>query len=77
MLGQLEMDINECIEAYVRLMKKVFENPLNWSLKSLFGKIESQLDGSKLEGAINEVIHDCRASIIEPFNNQAKHSCQV
>ena len=78
MLGRLEMDVDECIIAYVRLMKMVFEKSSTWSpLKSLFGKIESRFDASKLEGAINEIIHSHGASIIEPFNNQAEHGCRV
>ena len=78
MLGRLEMNVDECIIAYVRLMKTVFEKSSTWSpLKSLFGNIESRFDASKLEGAIIDVIHSRGASIIEPFNNRAEHGCRV
>ena len=78
MLGRLEMDVDECIIAYVRLMKMIFEKPSARSpLKSLFGKIEPRFNASKLEGAINEVIRGQGASMIEPFNNQAEHGCRV
>lgn len=78
MLGRLEMDVDECIMAYVKLMKKIFEKPLKWShLKSLLSKIESQFDANKLEDAISEVIYGCGTSIIEPFSNQTEHGCRV
>lgn len=78
MLGRLEMDVDECIMAYVTLTKKIFEKPSKWShLKSLFGNIESRFDTNKLEDAISEVIYGRGTSIIEPFNNQAEHGCRV
>ncbi|KAJ5597686.1 phospholipase patatin family protein [Penicillium hordei] len=49
MLGRLEMVVDECIMAYINLIKMIF------------GKIKSRFDASKLEGAINEVINNCGA----------------
>ena len=48
MLGRLEMNIDDCIAAYVQLIEIVFEKPSRWSLSSLFGKIEPQFDAKKL-----------------------------
>ena len=78
MLGRLEMEVDECIAAYIQLMKKIFRKPSKWNLAaSVFGNIEPRFDASKLEGAINEVIRGQGASMVEPFNNQAEHGCRV
>lgn len=41
MLGQLEMEVDECIMAYIQLMKNIFRKLLKWNLAaSVFGNIE-------------------------------------
>jgi hypothetical protein len=77
MLGRLEMDVDECIAAYVRLMKTIFEKPSKWSLYSLFGKIESRFDARKLEEAINQVISSCGVDPTDRFNDQTGRGCRV
>jgi hypothetical protein len=77
MLGRLEMDVDECIMAYIKLMKKIFGKPSKRGVSSLFGKIKPQFDASKLEDAINEVISDCGAKPTDLFNDQANRSCRV
>ncbi|KAI9923368.1 hypothetical protein MW887_009938 [Aspergillus wentii] len=78
MLGRLEMDVDECIAAYIQLMKKIFEKPSKWNLAaSLFGNIEPRFDASKLEDAINQVISRCGANPTDLFNNQAERGCRV
>lgn len=77
MLGRLEMDVDECIAAYVKLMKMIFAKQSSWGLPSLFGKIEPRFDANKLEAAINEVIRSCGASPTDLFDDQAKRGCRV
>ena len=78
MLGRLEMEVDECIAAYIQLMKKIFRKPSKWNLAaSVFGNIEPRFDASKLEGAINEVICSCGASPTDLFNDQAERGCRV
>lgn len=78
MLGRLEMDVDECITAYIQLVKKIFRKPSKWSLAaSLFGHIQPRFDASKLEDAINEVITSCGANPTDLFNNQAERGCRV
>ncbi|KAJ5614917.1 FabD/lysophospholipase-like protein [Penicillium hordei] len=76
-LGRLEMDVDECIMAYIKLMKRTFGEPSKWGLSSLFGKIKPRFDANKLEGAINEVINNCGAKPTDLFNDQADRSCRV
>lgn len=77
MLGRLEMDVDQCIMAYIQLMKIIFGKPSKWALSSLFGKIEPRFDAEKLEGAINEVIISCGVNPTDLFNDQADRGCRV
>ncbi|PYH40041.1 phospholipase, patatin family protein, partial [Aspergillus saccharolyticus JOP 1030-1] len=78
MLGRLEMDVDECIAAYIQLMKKIFRKPARWNLAaSIFGNIEPRFDASKLEEAINQVISSRGANPTDLFNNQTKRGCRV
>ncbi|KUM60368.1 hypothetical protein ACN42_g6761 [Penicillium freii] len=77
MLGRLEMDVDECIMAYVKLMKMIFDKPSKRSVSSIFGKIKPQFDANKLEGAINQVINNCGAKPTDLFNDQADRGCRV
>ncbi|KAJ5930429.1 FabD/lysophospholipase-like protein [Penicillium verhagenii] len=77
MLGRLEMDVDECIAAYIKLMKEIFGKPSKRGLSSIFGKIKPRFDAKKLESAINEVIQDCGAKPTDLFNDQVDRSCRV
>ncbi|KAJ5090363.1 FabD/lysophospholipase-like protein [Penicillium argentinense] len=77
MLGRLEMDVDKCIMAYIKLMKRIFCKPSKRGLSSLLGKIKPKFDANKLEGAINEVINNCGAKPTDLFNDQADRSCRV
>ncbi|CAG8393837.1 unnamed protein product [Penicillium salamii] len=77
MLGRLEMDVDECIAAYIKLMKEIFGKPSKRGLSKLFGKIKPQFDASKLEGAINEVTNSCGAKTTDLFNDEANRNCRV
>ncbi|KAK5452828.1 hypothetical protein LTS15_006976 [Exophiala xenobiotica] len=77
MLGRLEMDVNECITAYNRLIKVVFEEkahrtPFSWS-----GYIRPRFDSGRLKTAIEEVIINQGYSPSEPFNDGKAHGCKV
>ncbi|PYH43058.1 FabD/lysophospholipase-like protein [Aspergillus saccharolyticus JOP 1030-1] len=78
MLGRLEMDVDECITAYIQLMKRIFRKPVRWNLAaSLFGNIEPRFDASKLEEAINQVVSSHGANPTDLFNNQTERGCRV
>lgn len=77
MLGRLEMDIDECIAAYVKMMGNIFEKPSRRRLFNIFGKTEPRFDAGKLEDAINQVISGCQASPTDFFNNNAERGCRV
>ena len=77
MLGRLEMDVDECIAAYTRLMKTVFEKkssllPADWA-----GKTKARFDSTKLETAIKEVITSQGAKETDLFNDGVERGCRV
>ena len=77
MLGRLEMDVDECIEAYNELTAAVFEKqqhsmPAKWS-----GQIQPRFDSKKLKAAIEEVITRRGILSTDPFDDGVKRGCRV
>jgi len=77
MLGRLEMDVDECIDAYTELIKIVFQEkvhrtPLNWK-----GRVQARFSSTKLAAAINQVITSQGHSPIEKFNDGGVRGCRV
>lgn len=58
MLGRLEMDIDECIQAYKTTMKTVFEKKRNVLSLSFSGKVKAKFSSKALEVAIRQVIKE-------------------
>jgi len=77
MLGRLEMDVDECISAYSKLMETVFNEkssslPVSWT-----GRTKARFDSKKLKDAIEDVITRYGASKTELFNNGNHRGCRV
>ncbi|RAO73453.1 uncharacterized protein BHQ10_009465 [Talaromyces amestolkiae] len=77
MLGRLEMDVDECIKAYVKLMERVFKDklrmvPLGWKLE-----IKSKFNQNELKAAILDVLteHDVDENTL--FNDGKDRKCRV
>lgn len=77
MLGRLGMDVDECIEAYVELIKTIFEQKLNSLPVGGTGKIKSRFDSGKLKDAIMAVAARHGASGAELFNNGQERGTKV
>jgi hypothetical protein len=77
MLGRLEMDVDECITAYTKLMNSVFETKRRWSPAGLTGKIKARFDATKLETAIKEVITRQGSKETDLFNDGVERGCRV
>ena len=74
MLGRLEMDVDECIEAYTSMFKTIFGKkglPV-----SIWGKIKGRFDSDVLEECIREILKERGLSEAEPFND-GKERCKV
>lgn len=77
MLGRLELDVNECIEAYTELMSAVFGEkisnvPVDWS-----GKIKAQFDSKRLKAAIEHVIEKAGFSSNDLMNDGSSRPTRV
>lgn len=77
MLGRLEMDVGECITAYTRLIKDVFEEkahrtPFSWS-----GRVQARFDSGKLKTAVEGVITGQGYSPTDLFNDKKPRGCKV
>lgn len=69
MLGRLEMDVDECILAYNKLMKTVFEEKSSSLPVSWMGTTKAQFDSKRLKSAIEEVIRSNGVSSVAAFND--------
>lgn len=78
MLGRLEMDVDECITAYVRLMERVFNEKSSWwSSVGFNGNLKSQFKSSDLKAAILDVLAEHGADEQTPFNDGNESRCKV
>jgi hypothetical protein len=75
MLGRLEMDVDECINAYSSMFKRIFGKkglPVN-----MRGKTKGRFDSMVLEDCIREILEQRRLSPMEPFNDEKDRTCKV
>lgn len=77
MLGRLEMDIDECIEAYTKLAEAVFSQKKSLLPFNLKGKVKAQFDSSKLEKAIQETVKRSGISETDLFNDGNEQGCRT
>jgi hypothetical protein len=77
MLGRLEMDVDECVSAYSKLMESVFEDKSSWLPISWTGRTKAQFDSTRLKNAIEEVITRQGASKTDLFNDGSPRGCRV
>ena len=77
MLGRLEMNVDECISAYSKLMESVFGEkssrlPIGWT-----GRTKARFDSTRLKNAIEEVITRQGASSTDLFDDGRPRGCKV
>lgn len=77
MLGRLEMDVDECIEAYTELMKTVFSGKSSRLPIDLKGKVKARFDSTKLRSAILSVMVKRGFSETDRFNDGVARGCRV
>ncbi|KAF8856400.1 FabD/lysophospholipase-like protein [Acephala macrosclerotiorum] len=74
MLGRLEMDVDDCIEAYTSMFQTIFGKkglPVN-----MWGKIKGRFDSTVLEECIRKILKGRGLSDAEPLND-GKERCKV
>jgi hypothetical protein len=76
MLGRLEMDVDECISAYNKLIKAVFKKKLCRLPASWMGGTAA-FDSNELRSAIGEVIGSKGAPTADVFNDGKLRGCRT
>jgi hypothetical protein len=77
MLGRLRMSVEECITAYVKLMKRIFEKRENRSIMSVLGRVKPRFSADALSEAIAEVLRSRGYSTQEKFEEGDNPTCKV
>ena len=77
MLGRLEMDVDDCISAYSKLMELVFAKKSNWSLVGWTGVINAQFESTRLKNALEEVFTDQGIPKTDLLNDGQTRGCRV
>jgi hypothetical protein len=77
MLGRLEMDVDECITAFSRLMKAVFEEKPIQLLAGRTSRAGVYFDSKKLKSVVEEVINHTGTSPTDAFNNGKVSGCRT
>jgi hypothetical protein len=70
MLGRLEMTVDECIEAYTKLMEQVFQKRENRTYIDVLRRVQPRFSSKALEGAIVQVLREQNVDIKEKFDDQ-------
>ena len=77
MLGRLEMSVDECISAYIKLTKTVFKRSWFRFPIGLSGRLKARFDSTKLKKAIDEVIISTGGSPEDSFDDGQHRKCKM
>ncbi|KAH3962123.1 hypothetical protein HBI25_217790 [Parastagonospora nodorum] len=77
MLGRLRMSVEDCIIAYVKLMRRIFERKENRSIMSALGRVKPRFSAQALSEAIVEVLRASGHSPSESFEEPGDPTCKV
>lgn len=77
MLGRLEMSVQECIDAYTKMMRQVFEKKSNRSIIGILGGVKPRFSSKALENAIAQILKARGIPSDEKFRNGQKPRCKV
>ena len=78
MLGRLRMDVEQCIDAYSNLSRKVFSKKSLISIPFSFrGNFRAKYDTSKLAAAVKEIIEESGLDVDTPLNDGEDRGCRV
>lgn len=71
------MKVEECIEAYIKLMSQVFERRENRSIVGVLGGVKPRFSSTVLKNAISQVLTSRGIPLDEKFENGTKPQCKV
>lgn len=71
------MSVEDCITAYVKLMRRIFEKKENRSIMSTIGRVKPRFSAQALSEAIVEVLRASGHSLSESFEEPGDPTCKV
>lgn len=76
MLGRLEVDVDECIAIYLKLIGTLFKKKSSFSI-GLRGNLKGKFSSRSLKEAINQVACNRGLSKTEYFNDEVQRKYRV
>ena len=78
MLGRLELDVDECITLYRKMMGSVFEKKANTiPVKLRSGEIQNRFESQNLKAAIKDILKDKGLGEDDMYDNGAVRTCRT
>lgn len=75
MLGRLEMDVDQCISAYITLVSAVFDDRSSFLSRVSFRR--GMFDSKKLKDALEAIVISQGLSPADRFNDGKSRGCKV
>lgn len=77
MLGRLEMDVDECIDAYSDLAEAVFGRKTSRIPLTIKGKVKARFDSTKLRDIIRKTVVQTGGSETDLLNDGTDRGCRT
>ena len=77
MLGRLEMNIDDCIEAFTEMMDEIFKQKAKIPFKLFSGKVKPRYNSATLERCIRKVITNAGLPSDAKLRHPKYSSCKV
>ena len=77
MLGRPEMNVDDCISAYKKVMESVFGEKPSWLPIGWTGGIKARFDSTRLKNAIEDVITQQGISKTDHLDDGQSRGCKV
>jgi calcium-independent phospholipase A2-gamma len=77
MLGRLEMNIDDCIDAFTGMMDDIFKQKHKLPFKVFTGQVQPRYDSAILEKCIKSVIREAGFEPDAKLREPKKSACKV
>ena len=71
------MDVDECIEAYTGMFKKIFNKKKHALPITFRGKVQGKFDSEALKKAVTEIVEAKGFAAPDLFNGKREEKCHV
>jgi hypothetical protein len=78
MLGRLEMDVDQCITAYMNFFARVVLGEIKPSFQyMIWNNVKPRIDSDRLENAIRKLVSHSGASETDLFDDGTERACRT